>query len=186
MAAMRPRYHSALCLLMATAAPAQERVVESARIGPPPARGTAPLRAAMIAGHDRARADVGLPPLRWDAGLAASADAYARELARTGRFAHAVQSAGRARQGENLFTGTRGDYSYTEVVDLWVAERRDFVNRPAPAFSRTGRAGDVTHYAQIVWRTTTAFGCAAASNARDDYVVCRYSPAGNNAGERAY
>ncbi|WP_321163179.1 CAP domain-containing protein [Sphingomonas sp. Leaf412] len=184
---MRARCHVAvLSILLSGAAGAQERVVERAPVGPRPARGTAPLRAAMIAGHDRARDAVGVPRLRWDPALAAAAQDYAQELARTGRFQHSVRPLGAARQGENLFTGTRGDYSYAEVVGLWLAERRDFVNRPAPGFSRTGRAGDVTHYAQIVWRATTAFGCAAASNARDDYVVCRYAPTGNVAGERAY
>lgn len=179
-------FHVLLPLLLAAAAPAQERVVEAAPPGPRPPRGTAPLRAAMVAGHDRARADLGLPPLRWDPTLVAAAAGYARELARTARFAHSVQPHDATRQGENLFVGSRGDYSYAEMIGLWLAEKRDFVNRPAPDFSRTGRAGDVTHYAQIVWRATTRYGCALASNARDDYLVCRYSPSGNDAGERAY
>jgi len=75
--------------------------------------------------------------------------------------------------------GSRGAYGYREMVDLWVAERRDFVNRPLPDTSRTGRWSDVGHYSQIVWRTTLRFGCALASNDTDDYLVCRYSPAGN-------
>ena len=37
--------------------------------------------------------------------LAASAAAYAREMAQTGRFAHAEQPQGPTREGENLFTG---------------------------------------------------------------------------------
>ncbi|NJR78611.1 serine protease [Sphingomonas sp. 36D10-4-7] len=188
MAAMPIGFHAVLTLLLA-AAPAQgspQRVVEAAPAGPRPPRGTAPLRAAMVAGHDRARADLGLPPLRWDPALVAAADVYARELARTARFAHSVQPRDATRQGENLFVGSRGDYSFVEMMDLWLAEKHDFVNRPAPGFSRTGRPGDVTHYAQIVWRATTAYGCALASNARDDYLVCRYSPSGNDAGERAY
>jgi hypothetical protein len=31
----------------------------------------------------------------------------------------------------------------------------------------------------MVWPTTTKVGCAIASNARHDFLVCRYSPAGN-------
>jgi hypothetical protein len=31
----------------------------------------------------------------------------------------------------------------------------------------------------MVWPTTTRIGCAVASNGRFDYLVCRYSPAGN-------
>ena len=162
------------------------RVTE--RIAAPRAqpRDPALLRAAMLAGHRDARAAVGLPPLAWDDALAAAALDYARTLARTGQFRHADQPQGTARQGENLFTGTRGAYSYREMVDLWVGERRDFINRPTPNFSRTGNFGDVGHYTQIVWRGTTAVGCGLASNDRDDYLVCRYSPAGNVWGQAAY
>jgi hypothetical protein len=48
-----------------------------------------------------------------------------------------------------------------------------------PAVSRTGNWEDVGHYTQIVWPTTTRVGCAIASTSRTDYLVCRYSPAGN-------
>ncbi len=72
------------------------------------------------------------------------------------------------------------------MIGHWVAERRDFVDRPTPAFSRTGRWEDVAHYTQIVWRNTQRIGCAMASTATDDYLVCRYSPAGNVVGQRAF
>lgn len=149
-------------------------------------RGAALLRSAMLAGHGAARAEVGLPPLVWDDALAAAAMAYAQTLARTRQFRHAEQPRGAAAQGENLFTGTRGAYSYREMIDLWVAEKKDFINRPTPNSSRTGRFGDVGHYSQIVWRGTRSVGCALASNDRDDYLVCRYSPAGNVGGQAAF
>ncbi len=149
-------------------------------------RGAALLRAAMIDGHNRARTAVGVPPIIWDTGLAADADVHAQTLARTGEFRHADQPRDRARQGENLFTGTRGAYAYREMVALWVAEKKDFINRPTPNFSLTGRWGDVGHYTQIIWRSTTAVGCALASNATDAYLVCRYSPAGNVWAQPAY
>jgi len=149
-------------------------------------RGAALLRSAMLAGHGAARAEVGLPPLVWDDALAAAAMAYAQTLARTRQFRHAEQPRGAAAQGENLFTGTRGAYSYREMIDLWIAEKKDFINRPTPNFSRTGRFGDVGHYSQIVWRGTRSVGCALASNDRDDYLVCRYSPAGNVWGQAAF
>lgn len=163
-------------------APAPQRVVEPARDGPPPPRGAALLREQVLAGHARARADVGLPALRWDDALARSAGEYAQELARTGTFRHADQHV----QGENLFTGTRDAYSYAEMVAAWVDEKRDFVNAVTPAFSRTGRWSDVAHYTQIVWRGTDAVGCALASGKGADYLVCRYSPPGNVVGRRVY
>lgn len=159
------------------------RVVERARSGPPAVRGPAALRAAMLAGHNRARRAVGVAPLDWDETLAAAAAGYAADMARSGRFRH---SAARGMQGENLFTGTRGAYSYGEMVALWVGERRDFANGTFPDVSRSGRWSDVAHYTQIVWRDTTRVGCALASGARDDYLVCRYGPAGNVVGRRVF
>ena len=175
--------------LMAAAAPAQvgERVVERAPDAGPVLRGPGPLRHAMLGGHNAARAAVGVPPLVWDERLATSARAWASQLARSGMFRHADQPAGGpARQGENLWTGTRGAYDYAEMVGHWTAERRDFVDAPAPGFSRTGRWQDVAHYSQMVWRGTTAVGCATATGRRDDVLVCRYYPAGNVVGQRAY
>ncbi len=163
-------------------AAAPQVVTEPARRGPAPARGAALLREQVLAEHDAARRAVGLPPLAWDEALARSAHDYAAELARTDVFRHADQHA----QGENLFTGTRGAYSYAEMVRAWVAERKDFVNAVTPDFSRSGRWSDVAHYTQIVWRGTTRVGCAMAASATADYLVCRYSPPGNVVGQRVY
>lgn len=155
------------------------------RIDPAP-RGPLLLRQAMLDEHNRARAELALPPLTWDETLARAADAYARELARTGRFAHAPQPRGRQRQGENLFAGTRDAYAYAEMVRWWLDERSAYVNAPSPRFSRTGRWQDAVHYAQIVWRGTARLGCALATGRRDDVLVCRYAPAGQTIGETAY
>ena len=168
------------------AAPQPERVVEPRVSDIPARRGAALLRQVMLVRQNQARAAVGVAPLAWNDTLAASAAAYAQVLARTGRFAHAAQPQGAGRQGENLWTGTRGAYSYDEMAGHWIAERRDFVNEPTPQFSRTGRWQDVGHYTQIVWRGSTAVGCALASNRTDDYLVCRYSPPGNVVGSRAF
>jgi len=183
---------AALLLLAAcSAAPqpaedAPERVVERRISDAPAPRGAGLLEGAMLAGHNDARAALGLPPLRWSAALAADAGRYADELARTGRFEHSPQPRGDPPQGENLWTGTRGAYSYREMIGHWVDEGRFYRPLPVPDSSTTGRFGDVGHYTQIVWRATREVGCAEAHNRRDDYVVCRYLPAGNIAGEVAY
>ena len=184
--AMTGRKPLAALLLLSACANGPERVVERRVDAVAAARSEALLRAAMLRGHADARAAVGLAPLVWSDALAASARAYAGEMARTGRFAHAEQPMDRTRQGENLWTGTTGAYRYDEMVGHWVAERRDFVNAPTPGFSRTGRWQDVAHYTQIVWRGTTAVGCAIATGPRDEYLVCRYSPPGNVVGQRAF
>lgn len=171
-------------LLAGCAAEGPERVVEERAFAGNAPRGDVLLQHAMLTTHDAARSSVRQAPLTWDAGLAADALGYARDLARTGRFEHSPQPRGNPVQGENLWTGTRGAYRYAEMAQHWIDERRYFVNRPTPDFSTTGRCGDVGHYTQIIWSRTTRLGCATASNARDDYLVCRYLPAGNVVGQR--
>ncbi|WP_294078949.1 CAP domain-containing protein [Sphingomonas sp.] len=179
-----------LTLLAACTAPesvqeAPDRVVEPRAFDGNAPRGDTRLRAAMIERHNAARAAVGMPPLAWDAALARDAEGYARELARRGVMEHAPQPVGPAAQGENLWTGTRGAYRYGEMAQHWIDERRNFLNQPIPNISRTGRFVEAGHYSQIVWQGTTRVGCALASNRTDDYLVCRYSPAGNVWGQRA-
>jgi uncharacterized protein YkwD len=178
-------------LLLLTACSAQpepepQRVVEPRSSAAPAPRGETRLREAMLAGHNDARGAIGLPPLTWSSALADDARGYARGLARTGRFEHSSQPRGNPPQGENLWTGTRRAYSYQEMIGHWVGERRFYVPLAVPNSSRSGEFGDVGHYTQIVWRATQEVGCAEASNRTDDYVVCRYLPAGNVFGEVAY
>lgn len=149
-------------------------------------RGEALLRQTVLDRHNRARAALGLPGLRWNDALAAAARAYAEQLARTRRFEHAPHPPGQVPQGENLWMGTRGAYRYDEMLGHWLAEKRYYRARPTPDFSTTGDYRDVAHYTQMVWRATTDMGCAIASNDSDDYLVCRYLPGGNVVGRMAY
>jgi uncharacterized protein YkwD len=161
------------------AASGPERVVEPRNGTAPAQRGGALLRQVMLARHNDARRAVGVPQLAWDEGLAVHALDYARELARTRRFQHAPQPMGPGREGENLFTGTRDAYSFAEMIQYWIDEKKWFVNAPAPDFSTTGNGEAVAHYTQIIWRTTTRVGCGLAQGRGRDLLVCRYSPAGN-------
>lgn len=177
-----------LALVLAACSPSSgpARIVEPRLTDQPAPRGTILLRQAMLDGHNRARAAVGVAPLVWDDSLADHALAYARTLAVEHRFEHAPQPMGMNREGENLWTGTRGAYRYDEMVGGFVDEKRYFRNVATPGFSTTGKWEDVAHYTQIVWRGTTRVGCATASNERDDYLVCRYSPPGNVVGQMAF
>ena len=132
--------------------------------------------------HNEARAKVGAPKLVWNAELEKDAATYAASLARTGNFAHDPQQERSPRQGENLWMGTRDAYAYGEMAGAWVDEDRYFKRGLFPDSSTTGIWGDVAHYTQIIWPTSQRIGCATASNGRDDYLVCRYSPAGNIVG----
>jgi uncharacterized protein YkwD len=180
--AMRLRSLAMLCALtVAGSAPAQTWVQERVAARPV-ARGAGLLRQAMLAGHNAARSDFGSAPIVWDKRLAEDARDYARVLAATGRFRHSTGRRGAEPQGENLWTGTRGAYAYEEMIGAWIAERRDFRPGIVPAVSRTGRFEDVGHYVQIVWPATTRVGCATASDATRDYLVCRYAAPGNVVG----
>lgn len=134
--------------------------------------------ARVLAAHNAVRAQSGAAPLVWDPTLADAATTYAAQLALTNTFQHSDRHA-RPGTGENLWMGSRGYYSYEAMVGGWASEERLFVPGIFPAVSRSGNWADVGHYTQMVWPTTTRVGCAVASNARNDYLVCRYSPAGN-------
>ena len=143
---------------------------------------TGNFEARVLASHNREREAMGVPPLRWDDGLAASAQIWADRLAATGRFEHAPERP-LDPQGENLWEGTRGYYSSEAMVDAWVREKRNFRPGIFPDNSATGRVEDVGHYTQLVWRQTRQVGCAKAAGQTDEVLVCRYSEAGNYRGE---
>ena len=132
----------------------------------------------IVSLHNQLRYAAGVQPIIWDRGLAAAADAYAAQLARTGRWGHSPQ-ASRPGQGENLWMGTRGAFSVDEMVGAWASEGRLFRRGSFPAVSRSGNWEDVGHYTQMIWPGSTRVGCAIRSSHSNDYLVCRYSPAGN-------
>lgn len=144
---------------------------------------TAPIAAQLVASHNLERREVGAPPIEWDNGLAAAADSYAAELARTDRWGHAPADQ-RVGQGENLWMGTRGAFSLANMMADWVVEKRQFRAGVFPNITRSSSWHDVGHYTQIVWPETTRVGCSIRSSAEWDYLVCRYSSPGNVMGGR--
>ena len=169
---------------MATALPSIAHPLSASETwsGKGEARGDTLLQQAVLSIHANERAHYGTPPLVWNPALAADAAAYAKTMARTETFAHDTQDGAKIREGENLSMGTRGAYSYAELVGFWANERTDFKPGNFPAVSRSGDWSNVGHYTQMVWPETREVGCAVASTATDDYLVCRYLPAGNIVG----
>lgn len=137
----------------------------------------------ILEAHNRERIAMGVPPLVWDDRLAASARAWAGFLAANGQFRHAPERPIDP-QGENLWAGTKGYFTLERMVDGWVREKRYFKRGVFPDNSTTGAVADIGHYTQLIWRDTGEVGCALASGAREDVLVCRYSDAGNYVGER--
>lgn len=139
----------------------------------------------LLAAQNRERAASGIEPMAWNPGLAKSAQAWADRLAAQGAFAHAPVDM-QDPEGENLWAGTRGRYSPEAMVDAWAREKRVFKPGTFPDNSLTGRVHDVGHYTQLMWRDTRQVGCAVATGAREDVLVCRYSQAGNWVGEKPF
>jgi hypothetical protein len=134
--------------------------------------------------HNKYRAAVGVPPLVWSDDLAAAARVWANTLNSNLQFAHDRETQD---QGENLWMGTAGAFSVTQMVASWGQERQNFQNGTFPNVSATGNWFDVGHYSQMVWRNTTSVGCAGVSGSDGNYrLVCRYSPAGNVMGQRVF
>ena len=141
------------------------------------------FQARLLAVHNRYRAEVGVPPLRWDENLAAGAKAYGLRLAPTGSLAHSPR-AERPGIAESLWMGPRGQYSLEAMVDYWAEERKHYRPGLFPGVSTTGNWEDVSHYTQLIWRGTTHVGCALERSGRSDFLICRYSPKGNRDGVR--
>ncbi|UAB77143.1 SCP-like extracellular [Erythrobacter sp. SCSIO 43205] len=138
---------------------------------------------AWLNAHNEARLDFGTPPLQWSASLTQEASQWAEHLARTNTMRHSTPET-RAQTGENLWMGTAGYYTPGSMIGFFVNEQRYFRAGYFPEVSRTGSWADVGHYTQVVWPSTREVGCAKASNAKYDFLVCRYFPAGNVEGER--
>jgi hypothetical protein len=144
----------------------------------------ADFNSRLLAAQNVARAAVGVPPLAWNAQLAADARVWANELAATGRFEHSPDAPGAEPQGENLWAGTPRAFSPESMVGLWTAEKADYRPGVFPNNSRSGDVERVGHYTQMIWRDTRQVGCATAVGQREEFLVCRYSEAGNVYGQR--
>jgi hypothetical protein len=158
------------CLVAATSASAQVRP-DSDVLG------------RVLASHNIERSRMGVPSLQWDPALASAAASYGPSLALMGRLQHSPRES-RPGQRENLWMGTRGFYSPEQMVWSWVSERSMFRPGVFPDVSTTGNWSDVSHYTQLIWRTTTHVGCAVHGAGQWEFLICRYSPPGNIDGRR--
>ncbi len=138
--------------------------------------------AGITAAHNIARSELDLPPLAWSPELAAFAAAWADTLQRGGcDLQHRPRSGPDAqRYGENIFSGSGFAPTAAQVVDAWVAERKDYD-------AKTGRCRGVCgHYTQVVWRKSQRVGCAMAACGETEVWVCNYDPPGNFMGQAAF
>ena len=138
----------------------------------------------VLATHNAERAAMGVPPLAWNPQLAADARVWANELAKSGRFEHSPDAPGQEPEGENLWAGTPRAFSPEAMVKLWLTEKNDYRPGVFPNNSRSGDVENVGHYTQVIWRSSGQVGCATAVGRDEEFLVCRYSEAGNVIGQR--
>lgn len=145
----------------------------------------------VLAVHNQARAAVGVAPIRWSNTLSNDAQSWASHLVAIHQLQHSLLQS-RPGVGENLARSalTESDpvgKSDSELVRGWVAEKQYFI--PHQVYQNACKPGKIcNHYTQVIWRNTTAVGCAWALdlNQKQKYFVCRYQPAGNVLGQYPY
>ncbi|KXZ52013.1 hypothetical protein GPECTOR_10g1035 [Gonium pectorale] len=108
----------------------------------------------------------GAPPMAWSISLAASSQAYAETLAAQGcPLIHAKPLA----FGENLMQASMyvisspkpNNLRCADAVNGWYSQVMFYnFTTPTPYWTNKGRG--VFHFSQVVWRSSTAFGCGVA------------------------
>lgn len=129
--------------------------------------------------HNRARADVGVPPLRWSPQVAGSAQRWADRLAGSSCSMQHSRGSG---YGENLYRATAGYYEVKDAALAWADERRLYRGGPL----RPHNWAPSGHYTQMVWGDTRHLGCGVSECGDMMIVVCHYDPKGNYLGRAPY
>ncbi|GMI76917.1 hypothetical protein like AT5G66590 [Hibiscus trionum] len=135
----------------------------------------------FLGAHNRARAAVGVGPLKWSAKLA-NATAL---LARYQRNKMGCQFADLKdhKYGVNQLWGSGTTVTPRAAVDTWVKERSyyDYATNSCTPNHKCGV------YKQVVWKNSSELGCAQATcKDQISLTICFYNPPGNYVGERPY
>ena len=104
-----------------------------------------PDETALLRAMNSARAQAGLPPLRFDNRLEAAARAHSREMLATNTFAHGAFASRMVRfdiqggiAGENLAWGSGYRASSQAIVAAWLASPEHRANLLRTSFTRVG------------------------------------------------
>ncbi|CAM0870698.1 unnamed protein product [Alopecurus aequalis] len=154
-------------------------IAMAAAVGTPPcAAQNAP--SDFVSLHNTPRTDVGVGSVTWDVTVAAYAQNYANSRKTNCTLVHSGGP-----YGENLFWSSSSIASASDAVAAWVSEKQYYDHT-----TNTCSAGHVCgHYTQVVWRSSTAIGCARV-NCVDShggvFIICNYNPPGNYVGQSPY
>jgi hypothetical protein len=122
----------------------------------------------------------------WSDTLAAGAQAWADYEASLDRSFH---SPGNFRDYAET-TAESGPHNPIDVnatlipmLNFWINEKQNY--HGGPLTEENWRT--ISHYTQLVWRTTTEIGCGMATSSNgNDFLVCRFLPMGNYIGQAPY
>lgn len=134
---------------------------------------------SLLALHNQTRAEVGVEALTWSSTAAAHVQAWLDSLA---AGSCSLQHNPDRKYGENLFIGTKGFYGVDDAAQAWAKEKQYYHGESISSgnFTKFG------HYTQMVWRNSTAVGCAKVTCANNVIIGCNYNPAGNYQGQKPY
>ena len=142
--------------------------------------------AEILSVMNKYRAEVGSPPLVYSDSLESGAQEWANYLAKNALFQHSDA-------GEILFMGTSGHYTWTDAINSWGSEKKNFIYGPfGDSSSTTGHWYDVGHYTYMIWYNSAQCGCGKATgyypsySSNMDVFACRISPPGNYFGQYPY
>ena len=139
--------------------------------------------------HNKARAEVGSPPLVWSSELALHAQDWAYHLAndKNCSLSHRPKDGSNwgSKFGENIYwaTGPSGINDALAASKSWYEEKESYVYQTLDENNWQGTG----HYTQMVWKSTTEVGMGVSycSNGAK-IVVANYNPPGNYMGEKPY
>lgn len=140
----------------------------------------------MLRLHNKARKEVGVPPLVWSNALSTYAQYWADHLSTKRGIFHSkcIDFNGRS-VGENIYWSSSYDiHNATDAFRSWYEEKNNY--RYGKIKARDGREV-VGHYTQIIWRDTREVGMGIAKTPSGGLVVVtNYYPAGNVIDEYPY
>ena len=139
----------------------------------------------FVEGHNKIRAQAGVPGLRWSENLARYAQAWADYLGSNGcKLAHRPDDGEwMQKYGENISAGSPGFATVDQAIKSWESEKAKYRG----GVINMENIADIGHYSQIMWKNTTLLGCGKSTSCKTKTIfVCNYDPAGNILGQKPW